>query len=519
VTTPILIVDDEVIAAESIAAQLRGLGYSDVRVALSAIDLLAEVQARMPGLVLMDVNLGTGGDGIALAEQLRAEHDIPVIFVTAYADRPTIARAKGAQPFGYLVKPVAARDLEVGVEIALHNHEMDRRLRASERALRQTTERLDLAMRATGVAIWEWVVPTGETSFDERWAEMIGYTLDELQPVSIDTWAQRCHPDDLARSDEELERCFRREKEFYDCECRIRHRDGHWVWILDLGKVVEWTPDGRPLRMVGAHIDVTHHKQRAEERLELERRLLRTQKNDSLGALSGGVAHRFNNLLTAVIGFAEFGLAQVGQQAPAAESLREILAAAHQGAQLSTLMLAYTGRQRNVISALDLAQLVAEMGPLLRAMLPSSVALDLDLPRGIALVNGDSEQVRQAVMNLVTNAHEALGGNRGAIRISSGRGDCTRADLDGFHAAEDAEPGTYGFIEVADSGHGMTPDIVARLFDPFFSTKFTGRGLGLAAVRGIVRSHHGAVELHTTPGEGTRIRVWIPVVPDAGHVP
>lgn len=507
----LLVVDDQVIAAESLRAILGGLGHPDVRVALSGSEAMRAVAERLPSLILMDVNLGEGDDGIVLADRITSAHDVPVVFVTAYTDPPTLARAKATRPFGYLVKPINQRDVQVVVEIALHNHDLDRRLRQSERDLRRATERLDVALRATGAAIWEWTVPTGETVFGERWASMVGYTLAELEPVSIATWARLCHPDDLQRSDEAIARCFARETETYDCECRLRHKDGRWIWVLDIGRVVEWKADGTPLRMVGAHIDITQHKERAESHLELERRLLRAQKLDSLGLLSGGVAHRFNNLLTSVIGNTDLALMQVGTNSPALESLREIRASAQEGAELSGLMLAYTGRQRVVTAMVELGTLVRETVPLLEAALPVTTSLVVDLEPDVPAIRADAAQIRQVLTSLVTNASEAIGSSTGIVTVRVGTAECTRDQIDRMHAPEDAHPGRHVYLEVADTGEGMRPETVAQMFDPFFSTKFTGRGLGLAAVRGIVRSHRGAMDLHTARGAGTTFRVWLPV--------
>ena len=509
--TSILVVDDEAIAAESLRAILRGIGYTDVRVALSGAEVMAAVAERTPGLILMDINLGHDDDGVVVADRVRLEHDLPIVFVTAYADPATVARAKVTHPLGYIVKPVEARNVQVVVEIALHNHQLDARIRRSQRDLRRANERLDMAVRTTGAAVWEWVVPTGETRFSERWAAIVGYTLEELAPVSIDTWARLCHPDDLERSNELVARCFRRETEVYDCECRLRHKDGHWIWVLDVGQVVEWNPDGTPLLMLGAHIDITQHKQRAENALALERRLLHSQKLDSLGMLASGVAHRFNNLLTALLGNTELALMQVPEHSAARESLREIRESARQGAELSNLILAYTGRRHVVVETIDLGALVRQMAPLLEAVMPTAVALVIDGAATVPLLKADGTQVRQILTTLVSNAAEAIGAPGGRVTVTVGVGERSGADLDQMHASDGATPGTFAFIEVSDTGCGMSPETVARLFDPFFSTKFIGRGLSLSAVHGIVRSHRGAIDVTTSPGAGTTMRVWFPV--------
>ena len=140
-------------------------------------------------------------------------------------------------------------------------------IRAAEASLQRSLRRLEDILWGTRAGTWEWMVQDGRTVFNERWAEIIGYTLDELQPISIQTWIDLTHPEDLGRADALLKRNFARELEFYECEARMRHKDGHWVWVTDRGKVVEWLPDGRPLRMTGTHIDITQSKA-AESDLE-----------------------------------------------------------------------------------------------------------------------------------------------------------------------------------------------------------------------------------------------------------
>ena len=144
----------------------------------------------------------------------------------------------------------------------------------AEKALWESEERLDLAVKGTGVGLWDWMVQTGETVFNERWAEIVGYTLEALSPVSIETWITLTHPDDLKRSNELLERHFAGETEYYECETRMKHKSGEWIWVLDRGKVFEWDKDGKPIRMIGTHQDITERK-RAEEELKKKNEELR----------------------------------------------------------------------------------------------------------------------------------------------------------------------------------------------------------------------------------------------------
>ena len=157
-----------------------------------------------------------------------------------------------------------------------HNRQasLERQVRERTQELSEQKERLDLVIAGTGAGLWDWNVPTGEVVFNDRWAEIIGYTLEELAPISIQTWSKLTHPDDLKVSGELIERHFKGEMEQYDCDCRMRHKDGQWIWIRDRGKVATWTADGKPLRMAGTHSDITRHK-RAETLLRIQYDLVR----------------------------------------------------------------------------------------------------------------------------------------------------------------------------------------------------------------------------------------------------
>jgi PAS domain S-box-containing protein len=248
-----------------------------------------------------------------------------------------------------------------------------------------------------------------------------------------------------------------------------------------------------------------------EERARLEAQVRHAQKLESLGVLAGGIAHDFNNLLTGVLGNIELGLLQVEERSPAARSFTEARVSAERAADLSRQMLAYSGKGNFVIEAVDVNVLVAEIGNLLEVSVSKNVALSYDLHRGLPPVVADVTQLHQVLLNLVTNASDSIGDEGGVVTLRTGVRDCDSAYLSETYLDDHLAEGDYLFIEVSDTGCGMDRETMQRIFDPFFSTKFTGRGLGLASALGIVRGHSGAIKVASGEGSGTTFTVLLPV--------
>jgi PAS domain S-box-containing protein len=256
--------------------------------------------------------------------------------------------------------------------------------------------------------------------------------------------------------------------------------------------------------------DVTERRRATESRLEMERRLLHSQKLESLGVLAGGIAHDFNNLLMAILGNLELGLRDLSPVSPVRSRLDAAGHAARRAADLTRQMLAYSGRGKFLVGRVDLNALVEENVHLLRTSIPRTVTLNLQLDRVLPAVEADAGQIQQVTMNLITNASEAIGGEPGVITLSTGVQECDDAYLSRSCLDEIPPAGRFAYLEVTDSGCGMDEATQRRMFDPFFTTKFTGRGLGLPAVFGIVRGHGGAILLDSVAGKGTTIRVLFP---------
>ena len=264
--------------------------------------------------------------------------------------------------------------------------------------------------------------------------------------------------------------------------------------------------------------DITESKRAEEEKRNLEHHLLQAQKMESLGVLAGGIAHDFNNLLMVVLGNAELAFDELPPMSPARLNLTEITTAARHAADLSLQMLAYAGRSVFAMERVGLGELVEEMATLLQTAISKKALLTLNPERGLPPISGDPSQIRQIVMNLIINASEAIGDREGVIRVLVGATRCEAEYLRQTDPCDDLPPGQYVYLEVTDTGIGMDAETRSRIFEPFFSTKFTGRGLGLSAVLGIVRAHKGALKVHSEPGKGTTFQVLFPALEDGGGI-
>lgn len=265
--------------------------------------------------------------------------------------------------------------------------------------------------------------------------------------------------------------------------------------------------------------DVTELREREARERTFERRMQEAQRLESLGLLSGGIAHDFNNILLAVAGNAAIAKLEVDPKSPAAESIAEIETAAFRAADLTRQLLAYAGNGQLMIQQVNVAELVRDTVKLVRRVASSFVVVDIDASDHPVFIEGDDVQLRQVVMNLVTNAFDALGDHPGHMRVSSGAREFDAAELGLIRSGVITTAGRYAFISVSDDGPGIPADAINRVFEPFYSTKGPGRGLGLAAVIGIVNAHRGAVMVDSSEDHGTTFTVLFPAAVAVGADP
>ncbi len=385
---------------------------------------------------------------------------------------------------------------------------------AAQKAVAKQAELLATILEATGAGTWEWNIESGEVVFNERTAEIIGYSLNELQPFHIDRWLDLCHPDDADHAKRILKEHFSGEHPFLVIECRMRHKAGHWVWVEIRGRVVERSAEGKPLRMIGTHFDVSQRKQAEAEQQRLEALNYQLQKAESLGRMAGAIAHRFNNQLHVVMGNLQMARSDVPADSETRIIIQEAYDAAKRAADVSGMMLTYLGQRAGTKGPVDLNLLVQEAVSMLEAMAPRGFRIEADLPAQSPTVQANRDHLQQLLTNVVVNAWEA---GEGEAPYPIGISLCV---VDGRSIPKQRrypvnwQPADkpYALIEVRDSGKGIAEADLNRLFDPFFTTKSLGRGMGLAVVSGIVQAHDGGIVINSGPGVGTVFDIFLPIV-------
>jgi PAS domain S-box-containing protein len=375
-------------------------------------------------------------------------------------------------------------------------------LRVNEERYRLLAENAgDLVAELNAEGLYAYVSPSYQT--------VLGYAPDELLGHSPLEWV---HPDDQ----EEIRAAIGKvvasgipETKIY----RSRRRDGEWRWLEAHGRVLATVSGDTHLVVVMR--DVTERQRAEEEQWKLEAQVQQIQKLESLGVLAGGIAHDFNNLLVPILGNIDLAAEEFVPDSPARRFIERAKTAALRAAELTNSLLAYAGRERLVRECLDICELLQDMAELLHTAISRKVELRLELPDCVCPIEGDAAQLRQIIMNLITNASEAIGDEKGVVTVSAGMLDADRRCLSETHLGSGLSEGSYVYVDVRDSGCGMDEETRAKIFDPFFTTKFAGRGLGLATLVGMVRAHRGTLKVDSEPGRGTRFRLLFPCVSGA----
>ena len=519
----VLVVDDSPDCLLALTEVMAAEGYN-VRQANSGETALAAVAVTSPELILLDVRM-PGMNGFEVCQRLKKSkrtRAIPIIFLSGITDveehieglrigavdfvskpfrkEELLARVRNHLELGRLRMQLEHRLSETTTELRAANQrfqlELTERLRA-EQAQRES-EMLFRSMADTAaVMIWTSGADT-KVNFYNRFA--LAFTGRSMGELTADGWKSVVHPEDLALKYPTYVPTIEAHRE-YQVSYRVRRADGEYRWMLDTA-TPRFLANGEFAGYVGIVIDITDLKKSQE-------RLSAAQKLESLGVLVSGVTHTVNNVLGTILAESDLALADIPSESAARECLERIGSVACRASEMMALLMEYSGTGGSgAPTPVNVYSAVEETLRLFRATVSKKVDLSVNLASGSASVRADRSQIPQVVMALLTNAWEALGNQSGSIRIST-----SCVVIRSSNGGEDTgklPPGNYICLEVTDTGCGIPTEALGRIFDPFYTTKSLGRGLGLAAVQGIVRALAGSIDARSTPAYGSSFRVLLP---------
>ncbi len=490
----ILVVDDDPATARLHQKHLERAGY---RIAVAETAEAASLAIADGGveLVVLDYRLSGELTGLEYYVHLKAAgFQLPVIMVTGFSQQSTVIEALRLGVRDFVTKsdryleylPEAVRRVLKVVQTERQLAEAEERIRTQAALLNKATNAVFVVDVDNRIQFWN---QGAERLYGWTEAEVLGQTTPQL-PL----WSKSLEQIEVSR------RVL--EEGEWSGELRGVSRDGKEVVVES-----QWTllrdDAGHPKAQLVIDTDITEKKR-------LETHFLQAQRLESVGALAGGIAHEFNNLLQVIQGYTEYAMTGLTPEDQRFQDLEQVLTTAEKAATLTRQLLGFSRRQPLDRTVLNPNQALRELVTMLRPVLGASIELEVRLDDGVGLVQADAAQLQQVLLNLCVNARDAMP-TGGCLRLSTG---VVTISPSGDERDVDVPPGCYAVLTVSDTGCGMTSDVRRRIFEPFFTTKgpTKGTGLGLAMAYGIVKQHHGALHVKSSPGEGTTFTILLPTV-------
>jgi len=481
----ILVVEDEGLIAADIQKRLERLGYAVPAICHSGEEALRCARSTPFDLVLMDIRIQGNMDGIATAQELRAL-DMPVVYVTAYADQETVSRATFTEPFGYILKPIADGDLRSTVQISLYKHEMERRLRTSEAWLATTLRSVGDGLIATDTE--------GEIVFLNPVAEeLTGWSANEAHGRMLMDVLQLCAEATRRPAKNPIVDLLPGDSRHYT----LLSKNGLAITVEV--EAFENRSADQVLGSIVAVRDITSRK-------AMENRLIESERMEAIANMAGGLAHDFNNQLTVILGYAQELAGRLGGDDQ--DAALKIQHAASSANAVTGQLLTLSRRDNTRVEVLNINDLICEIQPLISHTLGKTRTLTTNLGSPVGYIRADRNQLKQVLLSLALRARDAMPA-AGGLRIDSGTVEIDEENP----AARQHRPGPYVRLRVADSGTGMDQATLARIFEPFFTTKsLPGAGLGLSLTHSIIVQNGGYISAASEIGRGTTFQILLPCI-------
>ncbi|SPP99731.1 Multi-sensor hybrid histidine kinase [Candidatus Sulfobium mesophilum] len=488
----ILVVEDEAIIARDLQKRLHSQGYIVTSAVSTGEDAILKAKTDAPDLVLMDIVLLGEIDGIEAAGRIRALSDIPVVYVTAYADEKILERAKITEPYGYILKPFDDRELRSVIEMALYKSSTEKQMRKTNEFLSTVIESLSHPFYVVNADDYTVAMANSAANFAELNGKSTCHALTHHSDSPCSGNEHPCTMMEIRRTGKPVSQ----EHIHYDNFGRARTYEIRGYPIFDKA--------GHVVQIIEYTQDITDKKM-------LESQFRQSQKMESVGRLAGGVAHDFNNLLTAILGYSELALAALPEGHPLRRYIGTIAEAGNKAEALVRQLLAFSRKQILEIKTININDVIEDIKNIMQLVIGEDLILELNLSPSVKNVRADAGQIEQLLMNLAVNAKDAMPcGGRLTVETEN-------VELGEEYARSHTgvTPGSYVMLAVTDTGTGMSREVQEKIFEPFFTTKGSrGTGLGLATVYGIVKQHNGSIYVYSEENVGTTFKVYLPSTGD-----
>ncbi|MDM8555729.1 response regulator [Desulfococcaceae bacterium HSG7] len=510
----VLIAEDDFIVSEAIQKEIEDLGYTVAGKAPDGQQAVEMTLALQPDVVLMDIEM-PDMDGLEATRQISQTCPTPVVILTAYETPDLVKQAGEAGAGAYLVKMPKAKEIERAVAIATARFDdmtalrrLNTELQNSNEALRKSEGKLNAMLGSIGAHIVMMdknlnILWTNDVSKKVFGSEIVGRKCYEIYHGKNSPYKPSSCLALKAFEDGQI----------HKHEIQVQMPDGKTADFVSIASVALRDKAGRPSAVIEIFHDITERKAIEKERRLHEKRKHLIEKAASLSRMGGAVAHNFNNMLYVVTGNLEMALNDLVPNTDITKSITSAHKAALRAAEMSGLMLTYLGQAAGKSESFDLAMICRSHLPQLQIGLPGDISLETALPSPGPVVEADSAQIRQVMTALITNAAEAMDdGFTGKVQVSVNAVKATEIQDDGRAPVEwTPSAKDYVCLSVTDTGRGMDAETVGKIFDPFYTDKFTGRGLGLAVALGLVKSSDGCITVTSEPRRGSVFRVFLPL--------